>query len=39
VAARRGVTVSEDVRAPLRPLEPAERSELFEAVEPWLASS
>jgi dihydrodipicolinate synthase/N-acetylneuraminate lyase len=35
----RGLPVREDVRAPLRPLEPAERRELEDVVRPWLASS
>jgi dihydrodipicolinate synthase/N-acetylneuraminate lyase len=39
VVAKRGVTMREDVRGPLRPLEPDERDALFEAVEPWLGSS
>ena len=39
VLGRRGLVVREDVRAPLRPLEPAERTALLEAVEPWLGSS
>jgi dihydrodipicolinate synthase/N-acetylneuraminate lyase len=39
VLGRRGLDVREDVRAPLRPLEPAERAALFDAVEPWLGSS
>jgi dihydrodipicolinate synthase/N-acetylneuraminate lyase len=39
VVGRRGVAVREDVRAPLRLLEADERAKLFEAVEPWLASS
>jgi dihydrodipicolinate synthase/N-acetylneuraminate lyase len=39
VVARRGVALREDVRGPLRPLEPIERAELFEALEPWLGSS
>jgi dihydrodipicolinate synthase/N-acetylneuraminate lyase len=39
VVGRRGVSVREDVRAPLRLLEADERAKLFEAVEPWLALS
>ncbi len=39
VVARRGIAMREDVRAPLRPLEPSERDGLFDAVGPWLGSS
>jgi dihydrodipicolinate synthase/N-acetylneuraminate lyase len=39
VLGRRGLRVREDVRAPLRPLEPGERTALLEAVQPWLRSS
>jgi dihydrodipicolinate synthase/N-acetylneuraminate lyase len=38
VLARRGVTVREDVRPPLRQLTGTERTELDAALEPWLAA-
>jgi dihydrodipicolinate synthase/N-acetylneuraminate lyase len=37
VAARRGVPMRPDVRAPLRALGGAEQAELFDALGPWLA--
>jgi len=39
IVARRGVPLRPDVRAPLRDLTSSEQAALFEAVEPWLASS
>jgi dihydrodipicolinate synthase/N-acetylneuraminate lyase len=39
IAARRCVPLRPDVRAPLRDLTSSEQAALFEAVEPWLASS